>query len=933
MKRIVLALAVLAAAFSAWAQDGSDPDRRKTAMAVYAEGLRFETDKPVNLQAAIGKYKKALQKAKDEKNNDVAAAALVRMAWCSEKLEPENIGDAKAAYDEVVSSYAETKPWGEIAKEKVSFKGVDVWLRQLHAALEPWRISLDRSPLSPLVVDKKTAAWEKIKPLDKEAVPGLVWGLGHPDEVIRNFAAESLAEVVDDGGIAAVVAKLNDPTPQGRAGASTAFQKVYRKWNDAASHDRRAEELERDLNVPMRDDSRAKGHHEKLKAEADKARKTAAEIRHNIPQNLATAEIQGALQKIIEDEGAHAQARRDAAQATANIGRISGPLVDAVLKGMSSKDRNVREACCRAAGSVDTSISADKHKLADGLIASLRYEPAKALGDDNKPPSGDDKHPDWANDEAVRQAAAEALEAIALVKSLPALIESLDDNDARVRHAAFRSLREITRRDLDYGKDDKGNVKTYEPDKPLEERKQGKEKWDAWWTDTKGIVVLVERFWSFQSQWKDTAAVKLFEPEAYMKEVASRRWTVTDPKADEDRAARVKDEFQNRKNVFVQDAVDIGPEALDQLVKFIGGETQKEAKANSATRYFVAESCARIVDKHNVGNGVERIRQIVIEGDTPAKKAGAALSLGFIPKEKIGASERQVLQDRGLKAGEVEVKEAAGIALAKVGDDSNAVDLTAAAGDADVTVQIAALRALSAIHPRNAETVKALSDMVADEPDPGVTPKKSREKSVREHATDALGAIGDPAAMPALLRARRDEMKNVREAAILAIRKVHQADAKSASEAGLAVLRDERKKTDDRMGAALALGDMGDPVLGKELSARIVDVNPPRLLKDQDAGVRIKVCEALGNMADKGKIKSVVERLLSAMGDDNEREAVRDAAYQALKAVTGFDPDREGSPDAAKKFKGSDPKPARDGAIGSWMQWFNSEGKNLSDPA
>jgi HEAT repeat protein len=933
MKRYVLALAVLWAGFPAAAQDPNDPDRRKTAMAVYAEGLRFETDKPVNLQAAIGKYKKALQKAKDEKNNDVAAAALVRMALCNEKLEPENIGDAKAAYDEVVSSYAETKPWGEIAKEKVSFKGVDVWLRQLHHALEPWRISLARSALDPLVVDKKTAAWDKIKPLDKEAVAGLVWGTGHPDEVIRNFAAESLAEVVDESGIAAVIARLNDPAPQARAGASTALQKIYRKWNDAASHDRRADELDRDLNVPLRDDSRAKGHHDKLKAESDKARKVAAEIRHNIPANLATPEIQGALQKIIEDEAAHVQARRDAAQAAAYIGRISGPLVDAILKGMTSKDRNVREACCRAAGAVDTSISADKHKLADGLIASLRYEPAKAAGPDNTPPGGADAHPDWANDEAVRQAAAEALEDIALVKSLPALIETLDDNDARVRHAAFRSLREITRRDLDYGKDDKGNVKTYEPDKPLEERKQGKEKWDAWWNDTKGIVVLVERFWSFQSQWKDTAAVKLFEPEAYMKEVASRRWTVTDPKADEDRANRVKDEFQHRKNVFVQDGVDIGPEALDQLVKFIGGETQKEAKPNAATRYFVAETCARIVEKHNVGNGVERIRQILIEGDNAAKKAGAALSLGFIPKDKIGASERQALQDRGLGAGDVETKEAAGIALAKVGDDTNAAALTAAAGDADASVQIAALRALSAIHPMNPDTVKALGDMVADEPEAGVTPKKSRDKNVREHATDALGAIGDPAGMAALIRARRDEMKNVREAAILAVRKVHQADPKAASETALGILRDERKKTDDRIGAALALGDMGDPVLGKELSGRLIDVNPPRILKDQDAGVRIKICEGLGNMGEKGKIKSVAERLLSSMGSDDEREAVRDAAYQALKAITGIDPDREGTPDAAKKFKASDPKPARDGAIKSWMDWYNTEGKNLTDPA
>ena len=117
------------------------------------------------------------------------------------------------------------------------------------------------------------------------------------------------------------------------------------------------------------------------------------------------------------------------------------------MKAIASKDHNVREAACRAAGQVDTSISTDKIKIGDALAAAVMNEPAKAE---------DKSTADWANDESVRQACAEALEQIALVRTLPALIKALDDNDSRVRGAAFRALKEITRRDFEYEKDEQG---------------------------------------------------------------------------------------------------------------------------------------------------------------------------------------------------------------------------------------------------------------------------------------------------------------------------------------------------------------------------------------------------------------------------------------------------------------------------------------------
>jgi HEAT repeat protein len=382
--------------------------------------------------------------------------------------------------------------------------------------------------------------------------------------------------------------------------------------------------------------------------------------------------------------------------------------------------------------------------------------------------------------------------------------------------------------------------------------------------------------------------------------------------------------------------VDLGAEALDRLVPFLGGKTERDAgKPSPAVRAFVAQSCARIVEKHSPPQGNDKLRDKLIQGEDGAQKAGGALALGFLPRNLVQASDRQALQAHGLAATEPEVREAAAWALSKVGEESAAADLTrVVSSDADPNVQAAALRALFALKPRNPDTIKTLGDMIADEPDaPGGPSRKARDKNVRALAVEALGAIGDPSAVPYLLRARRDEMRAVREAATVALRKVHEADSKASSGECLTVLRDERRKTDDRIGAALSLGDMAEPAYAKALSERLVDLNPPRVLRDPDPGVRMALCRAIGAMGEKAKLRTVVERLIQCMGDESGRETqdVRNAAYEALKQVTGTDPDAEGSPDAARKFRASDEKTNRAAAVRAWVQWFETEKANLRD--
>lgn len=937
MKRTLLLAVAAATALPVFGQ--TDPDRKKNATALFYEGLRFETQPPIDLSRAIDKYTKAVKKAGE--NKKIACRALVHIGRCNEKLEPENVDAALAAYERAASEFGDVEKFGALAQEKAALKGVDVYLELLYKKLEPWRVSDARDPKDETLEQAKDEAWGKINAKGSEAVPGLLWGLGHRDPVVRDFAADKLVEVVDAGGVSAVIAKLTDGDPRVAAGASTALQKIYKIWNQARAHDLRAEQLSQEITYKLDPNSKAAGHHAKLEEEARNAETKASEIRKGIPKDINTPEVQTSLERIIGDESASVAARQEAARAASWIGRISGTLVDAILAGTKSPNRNVREACCRAAGAVDTTISADKHKLAGRLIEAIQYEPAK------DPVKAD---ADWANDESVRQAAAEALENIALVKSLPALIEALDDNDSRVRGAAFRSLNRITGLDLDFGTDDQGNKKTYAADAPLAERREAQKKWQEWWGQTSGVVVLVERFWAFQSRWSKFDAVKLFNPKFFLKVIESRAWATTDAQAAMERAKRVTDEFQRHKDVFIQDAVDLhrdlGDKVFDQLLTFIGGETAKDqGNASGATSQFVAEACARIIEANNAAAGASKLVEAVGSGDTPAKQAGACAAIGFLPKASIGSSERDALQSRGLAGATPLVQEQAAYALAKVGDDGAAADLTQAAESGEQAVQLAVLTALREIHPNNDETIEALGKLAADERDDGTVGERSPDFSVREYAVDALGAIANPSAVdPYLIRARRDTTENVRRAASRAIKNVYQSAGAETSKSALAILgvegdagayrtnvdEAEKRKTYDRIGASLAIGDMEDGNLAKGLARRLRDENAPRELRDGDPGVRMAMCKALGNMKNNARDKFVVGRLYRSMWDENEREPVRQAAYEALKAIMDVDPDKEGSSDTDKMFKASDPKPKRDEAIGNWKTFL--DGAQLLDP-
>ena len=142
---------------------------------------------------------------------------------------------------------------------------------------------------------------------------------------------------------------------------------------------------------------------------------------------------------------------------------------------------------------------------------------------------------------------------------------------------------------------------------------------------------------------------------------------------------------------------------------------------------------------------------------------------------------------------------------------------------------------------------------------------RDADADVRWAAAAALGRIGDAAAVLGLVAALRDADERVREAAAWALRKIGDAAVVPGL---LAALRDA--DADVREAAAWALGKIGDAAAVPGLLAA---------LRDADADVREAAARALGEIGD----AAVVPGLLAALRDADER--VREAAAAALGQI------------------------------------------------
>jgi len=132
---------------------------------------------------------------------------------------------------------------------------------------------------------------------------------------------------------------------------------------------------------------------------------------------------------------------------------------------------------------------------------------------------------------------------------------------------------------------------------------------------------------------------------------------------------------------------------------------------------------------------------------------------------------------------------------------------------------------------------------------------------VCEKASEALGELGDPSAVPALIKAAGDPSDRVRPAAYSALVRI----GKPAVPVLIDALKDRSRYV--RRRACFALGELGDP---SAVPALI------QALKDEDSGVRKAACWALGKLGD----PSAVPALIQALKDEDS--GVRKAACWAL---------------------------------------------------
>lgn len=872
------------------------------------------------LERALESYRKAVDKAGADSDKPNLARALQGVARACEFSDADQVAEAQAAYARIVAECGDQKAAGAEAERKLRLRGVDVYLDKYARFVADWR-ELLRNTSAPLEQKKKDIE-AKVRAIGKDATPGLVEAFAHRDEIVRAFAADLIAATADETGIASLIQKLADGTPSIRAGAGLAISRIFEAWSAARAVDREADKILAELDSKDPEDPAAQRMTATLRERAGELKRRSADLRGNLPLDLGNKpEIETALHKLLSDESAPPIARVEAAKALRSLGDFSGALMDAVHNGLRSRERSVREACCIAASGVDTRDPAGTHKLVDRLMEIVKYEPDL----DSRPAAERDP----SNDAGVRVSAATSLGTLGKVKAIPALTEALADADPGVRRSAHDALKRLTGLDLGYEPDPLvGGGADSSPDGIVkartEKRQEGIARWNQWYEETLGAPVIVNRFWQFQAQAKGGEPLRIYDRENYLRELRNRSYTMSDPAAFIERVERMCERFHAGKDLILKDAAEMGGPAVEKFIALLSGAVAADerlspdlqAKSRAVTRFFVAEAVAKLIAETKAADKPALLRDKVGGGGSKEVKAGAALALGYLPKDMSSAEDRETLEKRGLEDPEPEVREAASRSLGRVGTPENGPALAKVAalnapGRAGEAAQLAALRALAALKPKHEDVVRTCGELVGDEGN-----KRATSSAVREAACDVLGAIGDPAAFKGLwlFRGRRDIARPVRDASTRAIAAIAAADP-STPDAVAAVVSSSGARSIDRTGAALALGDLAESRTIPALVWQIVDRNPPQALKAADPSVRAVCAEALGNMGDKARYRLVAEKLIDALADSTD--LVKAAAIEALRRIAPSPPEEDA-------FRVKDPDSARAAGIARLKQWLET---------
>jgi len=262
--------------------------------------------------------------------------------------------------------------------------------------------------------DLKRRLVEALRAAGAPAVPALIQALGDSYSDVRRVAAEALGAIGDPQAVPALIQALGDNDSSVRRAAAEALVKIgapavpalIQALGDSDSDVRRAAAW---ALGKLGDPHAVPALSVWVHAGEDAARNALQTLRHpalDLTQAVAQVAAQGAWGVLIR-----ALPNEKVREAVVGLGT---PAVPALIQALGDSDRNVRRAAAAALGAIG-----DPHAV-PALI--------KALGD---------------RDLYVRRAAAGALGAIGDPQAVPALIQALGDSYSDVRRVAAGALGEL----------------------------------------------------------------------------------------------------------------------------------------------------------------------------------------------------------------------------------------------------------------------------------------------------------------------------------------------------------------------------------------------------------------------------------------------------------------------------------------------------------
>jgi HEAT repeat protein len=219
------------------------------------------------------------------------------------------------------------------------------------------------------------------------------------------------------------------------------------------------------------------------------------------------------------------------------------------------------------------------------------------------------------------------------------------------------------------------------------------------------------------------------------------------------------------------------------------------------------------------------------------------------------------------------------IVLAASANGAEVRDLITKLKSNDAEARRTAAKDLAEIGPEARAAVPALTKALSD-----------KDLFVRRFSAEALGAIGSDAksAVTALAMALNDSRKEVQLAAVDALGKIGPASIKALTN----TVKDTSKDGAVRQKAAQALARLGleargaVPTLASVLKEKVKGKGKNKF---NDDDVRVDVAVALGAIA-KAEDKAAIEALRSVSEGKQRNKALKQAAGEALKKITGEEP-------------------------------------------